>query len=111
MSLGSDTDSSYSSFIVTQELSNVIDNALDVGDFAEVGERPSQGNGNNITLNMQEEKEQETIIASVKQSNDLSPISIIENGELLSDEEIAAMLNKLDEESYSYAFLVFGSNK
>ena len=111
MSFGADTDSSYSSFIVTQELSNIIDNALDVGDYSEVVLRPSQGNGHNVTPNKQEEKEQDTIIASIKQDGDVSPISFIENGELLSDEEIAAMLNGLDEESYSYVFLVLGSNR
>ena len=112
MSFGADTDSSYSSFIVTQELSNVIDNVLDVGDFSEVVLRPSQGNGQYATSNKQDEKEQDqdTIIASIKQDGDISPISLIENGELLSDEEIASMLNGLDEESYSYVIFVFGSN-
>jgi len=104
MSFGADTDSSYSSFIVTQELSNVIDSALDIGDFSEVGLRPSQGNGSSAHSSQQEEKEQDTIIASVKQEGGFSPISLIENGEFPSDEELITMLNELDEESYSYIF-------
>lgn len=102
ISLGGDTDSSYSSFVVTQELSAIVDGAIDSSNLKEGDNQSDSSNELDSLLPSQEAIKTETIITSVSRDGFPSPHELLSNEEILASDELSSLVDELDEESYSY---------